>query len=249
MLMWAKRRGIPLTARDGTWKPGLLAGVLFAAEFACIYLALGYTTVGRMTVFLYLAPFVVAGGMAFIARSERLGGVGLFGLILAFLGVAVAFSEGFTSHTALPNQWLGDLLGLLAAIGWGATTLVIRGSTLSSAPPAKTLLYQLAISGVGLTALGLLTERPVPWPLTGQVAVALAFQILIVGSTSYLVWFWLVSVYAAPRLSAFTLLTPVVALVVGAVWLAEPLTGRLLIALAAVCGGLIAVNYRPRAAR
>ena len=216
VLMWAKRRGIPLTARDGTWKPGLLAGVLFAAEFACIYLALGYTTVGRMTVFLYLAPFVVAGGMAFIARSERLGGVGLFGLILAFLGVAVAFSEGFTSHTALPNQWLGDLLGLLAAIGWGATTLVIRGSTLSSAPPAKTLLYQLAISGVGLTALGLLTERPVPWPLTGQVAVALAFQILIVGSTSYLVWFWLVSVYAAPRLSAFTLLTPVVALVVGA---------------------------------
>lgn len=246
VLLWARRRGIPLSKRDGTWRAGLLAGALFGAEFACIYLALGYTTVGRMTVFLYLAPFVVAGGMAFIARSERLGRIGLAGLVIAFCGVAVAFSEGFTSSNALPKQWLGDLLGIAAAIGWGATTLVIRGSSLSSAPPAKTLLYQLAVSGIGLTTLGLLTEPRMGWPLTGSVALAMAFQILVVGSTSYLVWFWLISVYAAPRLSAFTLLTPVVALVAGATWLGEPLTVRLMVALVAVCLGLVAVNYRGR---
>ena len=42
-----------------TWA-GLLAGALFGAEFACIYLGLQYTTASRLTVFLYTSPFWVA---------------------------------------------------------------------------------------------------------------------------------------------------------------------------------------------
>ena len=79
-----------------------------------------------------------------------------------------------------------------------------------------------------------------------QPAGALAFQIIVVGSSSYLVWFWLIRTYSATKLSAFTLLTPVVALVAGAVLLHEAVTPRTLVALVAVCLGLVAVNLRPR---
>jgi drug/metabolite transporter (DMT)-like permease len=158
--------------------------------------------------------------------------------------VALAFGEGFTSGSAPPRQWLGDLLGIGAAVLWGATTLVVRATSLAPAPAAKTLLYQLAVSGLVLTAAGLLTEPGIQWPLETTVAASLAFQICVIGSTSYLLWFWLVKVYAAPRLSAFTLLTPVVGLFAGAWLLAEPVTPRLLVALATVCLGLVAVNRR-----
>jgi drug/metabolite transporter (DMT)-like permease len=241
---WALWRGVPLRERDATLWPGLVAGALFTAEFAAIYSGLRFTTAGRMTVFLYLAPFVVAAGMTFIARSERLGRLGTIGLVTAFAGVALAFSEGFTSGAALPRQWFGDLLGISAAVLWGATTLVVRATPLAPAPAAKTLLYQLGVSGIVLTAAGLAVEPGVDWPLEPQVALSLAFQILVIGSTSYLLWFWLVRLYAAPRLSAFTLLTPVVGLFAGAWLLSEPVTPRLLVALATVCLGLAAVNRR-----
>jgi drug/metabolite transporter (DMT)-like permease len=187
--------------------------------------------------------------MAFIARAERLRGLGLAGLLLAFAGVAFAFLDSFTGAGSGSRQWLGDLLATLAAVGWGATTLVIRASRLAPVHPAKTLLYQLGVSGIGLTVVGWLSGERAHWPLSPLVASALAFQIVVVSSTSYLVWFWLIRTYSATRLSAFTLLTPVVALVAGAVLLREPVTTRIVVALIAVCCGLLAVNLRPRPAR
>jgi len=241
---WATWRRVPMWQRDRTLWPGLLAGALFAGEFAAVYSGLRFTTAGRMTVFLYLAPFVVAAGMTFVDGSERLGRLGMIGLVTAFGGVALAFSEGFTSGAAAPEQWIGDLLGILAAVLWGATTLVVRATALAPAPAAKTLLYQLAVSAVVLTAAGLLLEPTLSWPLHPEVALSLLFQIFLISSTSYLLWFWLILRYAAARLSAFTLLTPVVGLFAGAWLLHEPVTPRLLIALATVCLGLVAVNRR-----
>jgi hypothetical protein len=92
--VWARWRGIALFARDGTGPGGLLAGLLFAAEFACIFIGLEYTTASRMVVFLYLSPFVVALGMPFIARSERLAWPQLLGLSIAFVAVAWRSPKG-----------------------------------------------------------------------------------------------------------------------------------------------------------
>jgi drug/metabolite transporter (DMT)-like permease len=71
---------------------------------------------------------------------------------------------------------------------------------------------------------------------------ALAFQTVVVTFASYLVWFWLVRHYPATRISAFTLLTPVFGLLAGVTLLDEPVTLRLLLALAAVSCGIALVN-------
>ena len=145
--LWARARGIALFERDRTLRGGLVAGALFAAEFFCIFIGLQFTTASRMVVFIYISPFVVALGMPLIARSERLRPLQSAGLVLAFAGVAWAFAEGFSRPAAGPLQWLGDGLGVLAGVLWGATTLAIRASTLSQASAEKTLLYQLAVVG------------------------------------------------------------------------------------------------------
>jgi len=148
--LWARWRGIALLQRDGTLGAGLTAGLLFAAEFGCIFSGLQFTSASRMVVFIYLAPFVVALGMPLIARSERLDAWQSIGLLAAFAGVAWAFAEGFQRPSVGQRQWLGDALGVAGAVLWGLTTLVIRGSRLSHAAPEKTLFYQLAVSGVAL---------------------------------------------------------------------------------------------------
>ena len=239
---WAHFRGIRIFARDGTGLGGLLAGALFGAEFLCIFIGLQFTTASRMVVFIYISPFVVALGMPFIARAERLSKPQMAGLLLAFAGVAWAFAEGFTAPAAGPHQLLGDALGVVAGVLWGATTLAIRGSALSSASAEKTLWYQLAISAVLLIGAALAVGTPLPVSLSPLAWSAMFFQVVIVTFISYLVWFWLIRHYPATRLASFTLLTPVFGLVLGALLLNEPITTRLVVALAAVAAGIVLVN-------
>ena len=74
--LWCAARGVRLFERDGTLAGGLLVGVLFACEFACIYLGLQYTTASRLTVFLYTSPFVVTWSREYCEADSHLGGEG-----------------------------------------------------------------------------------------------------------------------------------------------------------------------------
>ena len=242
---WARVRGISMFTPDATLRGGLLAGALFAAEFLCIFIGLQYTTASRMVVFIYIAPFVVALGMPFIARAEALSRLQIAGLLLAFAGIAWAFAEGFTQPAAGPHQLVGDALGVAAGVLWGATTLAIRGSKLSRASAEKTLLYQLAVSGVMLLIAAVVAGAPLPATLSLLAWSSMGFQIVIVTAFSYLVWFWLIRSYPATRLASFTLLTPVFGLLLGALLLGEPITARLVVALAAVATGIVLVNRKP----
>jgi drug/metabolite transporter (DMT)-like permease len=245
VLIWARWRGIALFERDGSLRGGLVAGTLFAAEFACIFIGLQFTSASRMVVFIYVAPFVVALGMPLVSRGERLSGVQWVGLAAAFAGVAWAFAEGFAGTAdAPPRQWLGDALGLAAALFWAATTLVIRATRLSSAAAEKTLLYQLGLSALLLALAAPLAGESWPRQWSSLSIASLGFQTVIVTFASYLTWFWLVRHYPATRLSAFTLITPVAGLAAGVALLGEPLTLRLVLALVAVVAGLTLVNRR-----
>jgi drug/metabolite transporter (DMT)-like permease len=244
--VWSAWRRIPLGPGNGTLGGGLLAGGLFAAEFAAIFIGLQHTTASRMVVFIYLSPFVVALGMPLVAGTERPSGRQLAGLALAFAGVAWAFAEGLQGGVGNVH-WLGDALGVLAAVLWGATTLVIRGSRLASAPPEQTLFYQLAVSGVLLVAGSLAVGEA--WPrssaLGAQPLALMAFQTIVVTFASYLVWFWLVRHYPATQVASFTLLTPLAGLLAGVGLLGEPLTLRLLVACGTVAAGIALVNRPP----
>jgi drug/metabolite transporter (DMT)-like permease len=197
-----------------------------------------------MVVFIYLSPFVVAAGMPWVTHGERLVALQWAGLVLAFAGVAVAFSEGFVAPAAGPRQWLGDSLGVAAGVLWGATTLVIRASRLASAPPEQTLAYQLAVSGVLLALAAPAAGESLPQRLSALSTASMVFQTVVVSFASYLAWFWLVRHYPATKIAAFTLLTPVAGLAFGVLLLNEPLTWRLVFALCTVGAGLVLINRR-----
>ncbi|HJV72216.1 DMT family transporter [Ideonella sp.] len=249
---WAAVRRLPLRPAAGTphtLAPGLLAGALFALEFGCIFVGLQYTSASRMAVFIYLAPFFVALGMPWIAPGETLRGWQLAGLVIAFAGVATAFGESFSTGTGVNDrQWWGDALGVAGAALWAGTTLTIRATALSNAPAEQTLMYQLVVSALLLGAASQLAGEAWPAAASPLAWAALAFQTVIVTFASYLLWFWLIRHYPATQISSFTLLTPIFGLAAGVGLLGEPLTLRLVLALAAVSGGIALVSRRPRSA-
>ncbi len=242
LLIWMRIRRIPVFERDGAGWWGLIAGLLFGGEFLLIFLGLQLTTASRAVIFLYLSPFVVALGTHLFIPGERLRLIQSIGLVCAFTGVLLIFGESLT----LPDKTMltGDLMLIVAAVMWGATTVVIKASSLNQLPPSKTLLYQLAVSTVLILTVAWLADEPAVGTLTPLVIGSLAFQTVWVTFITYLLWFWLVRHYPAGRLSAFTFLTPIFGVLAGYLLLDEELSGFLFVALACVGGGIYLVNRR-----
>ena len=230
LLAWGAVRGIPLWERDRTFWPGLVAGLLFAAEFVFIFAGLKTTDAARMVVFVYLAPCMTALGLHFFIPQERLVMRQWAGILIAFAGVAVAFGDGFASGR---GTLLGDFFGILGAAFWAATTVLIRATRLAGVSAAKTLFYQLAVSGPVLLLVSWLMGEPGVIRLTPVVAFA-----------SFLTWFWLLRHYLAARLSVFTFLTPFFGVLGGVVLLGEPLTPSFAAAAALVGAGIYLVNSK-----
>ncbi len=241
--LWCRWRGVALFSRDGSLAAGMLAGALFAAEFACIYLGLQYTTASRLTVFLYTSPFWVAALLPFWVQSEKLRGMQWAGLLCAFVAVAFALREGFAPGAA-PTAW-GDLLALAAGMLWGLTTVVIRASSLSRISAEKLLFYQLAVSALTFPAVSLTLGEAWVWRFSAFAVTSLLLQTVIGAFASYLAWMWLLGRYPATKISVFVFFTPLFALLFGAVWLGESATPGLLAALATVALGIVLVNRRP----
>lgn len=243
--LWCLWRDIPLFRRDGSWRAGLLAGALFGAEFACIYLGLQYTTASRLTVFLYTSPFWVAALVPLWVTSERLHGLQWVGLLGAFVAVVFALREGFTQGPSTTAR--GDFLGLVGGMLWGLTTVVIRASGLSRISAEKLLFYQLAVSALAFPALSLALGEVWVWHFSPFAITSLLLQTVIGAFASYLAWMWMLGHYPATKISVFVFFTPLFALLFGALWLHEIVTPGLLAALATVAAGIVLVNRRPRA--
>lgn len=242
VILWQGER---LSVRDRFFLPGIGAGILFALEFLCIAVGLQYTTASHMSVFLYTAPIFTVLGLHWFIPGERLGSLQWAGAFAAFAGIAIAFSNGFTSTS---HDWMsvlaGDALGVLGGVLWAATTLLIRRSALSEAPPAITLFYQLASCGVILMPIALLTGQGNGVAMTGVVWGSLFFQAIIVAFFSYLVWFWMLRKYLASRLSVFSFLTPMFGVGFGVLLLDDPLDPRFVAGAMLVMLGVVMVNVR-----
>ena len=241
--LWCWWRRVPLWERDGSWRAGLLAGGLFAGEFACMYIGLQYTTASRLTLFVYTSPFWVAVLVPWFVDTEHLSRPQWAGLLLAFAGVGLALRDGLQA-SAPALQWQGDLLALTAGMCWGLTTVVIRSSRLAQISAEKMLMYQLGVGAVSLSLLSMVMGEPWQWQFSAFATSSLLLQTVVGAFASYLAWMWMLGRYPATKIAVFVFLTPVFAMASGTLWLGEPLSVALLGALTLVACGIVLVNRR-----
>lgn len=235
-------RGIPIFARDGTLRAGLLMGAVFAVEFVLIFFGLMLTTASRSVIFLYTAPFFIAFGSISLL-GERLHAAQWTGLVLAFIGIIVAI--GAPQPNVDASVLLGDGLLILGASLWAVTTLLFKLSNLSKAVPEKTVLYQTGISAPVLAlASWIAGERMTAMP-SPVALVSLTYQAIWVVGITFMLWYALMKTYSASKLSSFTFITPLFGVAAGHFVLGEPVSAAFGVAVAFVIAGLFLVN-KPR---
>jgi drug/metabolite transporter (DMT)-like permease len=238
--IWMTACREPLFKKDGTLWWGIAIGFLFAGEFILIYWGLVFTNASRAVIFLYMSPFVVAIGSKFFIPGEHLRKIQGIGLCCAFTGIVIAFRESLSFPTY--KMLIGDGMLAIAAVLWGAVTVMIKASPLAGIAHSKTLLYQLGVSAVLLPIGSLFMGEPGIVSMTPLIAVCLVYQTVWVAFITYLVWFWLIRHYIVSRIASFTFLTPIFGVLAGGLLLNETVSNSLLLALVLVGTGIYLVN-------
>jgi O-acetylserine/cysteine efflux transporter len=237
-LLWG---GNPNLRRD--WPVFLLLGLFNVVLFVGFQTyAIMHLPSGSAAVLVYLQPILV-GLLAWPILGETLTATKVFGLLLGFSGI-VAVSAGSFSGAANALSPLGVVLGASSALFWALGTVFFKKHE-----ERVSTLWAVALpflgGGVVLTAFGLFVE---PW---GEVAwnapfVASVLYSGLVGiSLAWVIWFALVRAGEASQVASYIFVVPLTAVLIGVVFLDEPLGYTLLIGAAFVVSGIYLVNREP----
>jgi drug/metabolite transporter (DMT)-like permease len=196
---------------------------------------LGLVPTGRTVVLAYTTPLWVTPGAALFLRepltTRRAVGVliGLAGLVTLFNPLALDWSDR--------DVVLGNLAILAGALLWALSILHIRAHRWASTPFAL-IPWETLLATVLLLPFALATAAPAPARWTASF-VTLLLYLGIVGTA---VAYWATATASrhlpAVATSLGLLATPVVSVITATLWLGEPLTPSLVVAIVLVLGGV-----------
>ncbi|MBK6466781.1 MAG: DMT family transporter [Rhodobacter sp.] len=239
VFVWAflSWRGRPPRLSRAALGPGLLIGALFAVEFICRFVARDLTAGGRASVLLFSMPVWFA-AMAHFGLEERVTVQKAVGLALAFAGTAWAILGGTQGGE---GSLAGDLCAIGAAIFWAATAFVARRPVMRAEGPEVQLFWMIVVSAP-LLLLASAFFGPLIRDLQPIHIVGLVFQSTVVVAGGFIAWLWLMSVYPSSTVAAFSFLTPVLAILLGALVFGETLSAAILGPAALVATGIVLIN-------
>lgn len=221
LVLLLRLRGRRPTA-GGSWP---MAAMLFAyaALFSFAYRDLTAAT-GALLLFGAVQLTMSAWGLW---QGERLAGLRLVGLAIAVAGLVVLLLPGLA---APPPLAAGLMLG--AGFSWGIYSLLGRGAGEPVAATGGNFLRSVAFAAVLVLAAA--SQQRID-PAGAAYAVVSG---AITSGLGYVLWYAALPALAATSAATVQLSVPAIAALGGAVLLAEPLTPRLLLASAAILGGI-----------
>lgn len=248
----ARREAPP--ARDRRTRALLaFAGLAFAGDLFAWHLAIERTTIANATLFANFAPLLVTLG-AWRLLGERITPAFVLALLLALGGTAVVVGgHGITDPALARTRWIGDALGLLTAVFYGAYQLAVKH--LRAGVGAATLLLRAGLVTGPLLMAGALArgERIVPPDARAWIVLLLLAWLSHVAGQGLIAW----SLRALPAAfsSVALLWQPTAAAALAWFLLGEALAPRQLAGALIVLAGLLlarraqlspAVASRPR---
>lgn len=224
----------PRLAKMGSW-PGAISLLAYATTFS-----IAYVMVGAGPGALILFASVQIGMLAWaIVRGDRPALLEWLGMGIAFVALVYLVSPGLSAPPLL-----GALLMAIAGLSWGAYSLVGRGSVSPLADTAGNFIRCMPIGAVLMVA-GFAYLLPNPAGLACAIASG-----AVASGLGYVIWYGVLPSLTRTTAAVVQLTVPAIAAAGGIVFLGEPLSGRLLIAMAGIVGGvsvaLLAAEQRRR---
>jgi len=226
---------------DGSFLPGLIAGVLFAIEFILLFTALDYSTVTRVSLIFYTMPVWLTVAAHFLIKNDTLTLNKFIGLIIALIGLIFAIYQPVTNYNI--QQFYGDLFSLLASFCWAIIAIMLKTTRLTRSSPETQLLYQLIVSGIILLPISLMLEDFIK-DINNQIILIFSFQVIVIMCLGFIGWLWIMSKYSASSTSSFAFLTPISGVLFGWLMMDDVINEQIFISLFLTCLGIYIINKK-----
>jgi drug/metabolite transporter (DMT)-like permease len=227
-----------LTRAD--WVQLVLLGTVgtFLYQF-CFVGSVRRTSVANGSLIIGLSPIVIS-LMSAMVGHERIKPLRWAGVVIALLGLYFVVGHGvdFSNETVR-----GDLLMMAGVLCW-STYSVASQPMLKRHPPLVVIALTFSIGGM----LYVLVMTPVLLAMDWRSVSAfswllMAASALLALNLSYWIWYTGLKRLGGSRTSVYSYLTPIVAMIVAAIWLGEPITGNQIAGASAIFAGLLITRF------
>jgi drug/metabolite transporter (DMT)-like permease len=180
----------------------------------------------------------------FWLHDEKITTARLGGLLLGFAGVVVLVVQNLKPGSGQNDIW-GELAVLLATVSY-AVALVFSRRHLRGTKPVVQSTMILVVASALMWVIMPVADRPVTFPATPVTWIAVIWLGVLGLCVAYLLFFYLNNAVGPTRASLVTYVFPVVGVVLGIIFLSEPLTWNMIVGSILVVGGIVVVNRKPR---
>jgi drug/metabolite transporter (DMT)-like permease len=218
------------------WRSTIIFGICQNAMYLGLnFVAMRTIEAGLASIIASSMPLMV-GMLGWIVFRERLPALGVAGLVMGFVGVAVIMATRISGGVDMT----GLVMCIIGALALSVATLSVRGAS-SGGNLLMIVGLQMLVGAVVLGVVALFTET---WQVTwsARLIAAFIYTTLVPGLAATLIWFVLVNRIGAVRAATFHFLNPFFGVAVAAVLLGETLGLTDVIGVAIIMAGILAVQ-------
>lgn len=238
-------RGAKFPRRRDEWRPLMTTGVLgFTINYGMVFWGESHISSGLAALLQATIPLFGLIIAHYYLPSESLTFIRLTGVVLGLVGVVVIFSDQMSG---------GDSLAFLGGVGIVLGALCVAYSNvLIKARGAK---FDISVLAAGQMIFGLVPllvysfireGNPLHLHWTMTAVVSLLYLALVGSVAAFMLYYWLVRNMDVTNTMLISLVTPVVAVLIGIVFLHEVLSWRIAIGGAGILTGISLIVLRRR---
>jgi drug/metabolite transporter (DMT)-like permease len=242
LFAWVAATGRLIVPTRHDWSIVIGVGLMQMAlqsTVSAVSIALLHVPAGRSAVLAYTVPIWVAPGAA-LFLGERLTRLKLAGLAFGLLGVAALFNP-FDFDWSHREAVIGNVVMMLAAVGWAAVILQIRGHRFVHSP-LQLAPWQLLLALVVVLPLALAIEGDASIDWSPQLGLILTYSGIVATALAFTASLTVTRALPAITTSLGLIGVPVAGVAASTVFLGEALPWSLVAALVLFIAGLVLIN-------
>lgn len=216
-------------------------GLFFA--MTSVYWASQFIPSGWISVLFGLAP-IVTGVMATLWLSEQAFSVSrIIGMLLGLTGLAIML---LGSQALGPGAAYGIAGMLFSVTAYSASAIAIKRIG-ADVPALATTIGGLVVSVPLLVAVYVISGEPLPSMVPTRTLLAIVYLGVIGSVLGFAMYYYVLKHVDTTRVALITVITPVIALLLGHLLNGEALQAEALVGTAAILSGLLLFEYGQRA--
>ncbi|WP_122898769.1 EamA family transporter [Acinetobacter sp. B51(2017)] len=205
-----------------------------------IYLAANYLTSGLMALIFGFSPLVAGLIGHLILKTHKLVWLQWLGMTIAVAGLSFVFADSADSHI---NPW-GVVLMLISMVSYISSIFWVKQINAPLKPMSQ------ATGSLLVSALGSLLLIPFIWQHfphqmpSVQAWLGFGFTMIMSSIVAMLCYFWLIRRLAASTVSLSNVMTPIIALILGATLNHEHISSHAVLGIAVVMCGIVLYFFK-----